>query len=54
MSAADDPKRSEGRGPVRVKMRESGETVTLPYRKAVGLISTRRADWATPTKKAKK
>lgn len=53
MSAADNPKRGEGRAPLKVTIVSTGETKTLPYREAVGLLSLQRAVLAKP-KAAKK
>lgn len=44
MSAADDPKRSDNTDTIRVRIVASGQTVRLPYRKAVGLLSLGRAE----------
>lgn len=55
MSAADDPKRTDQTRPIKVTIVASGETKTLPYRQAVGLLSLGRAVLAKPTKpKARK
>lgn len=51
MSAADNPKRSDGRAPMKVTILATGETKTLPYREAVGLLSLQRAVLAKPAKK---
>lgn len=51
MSAADNPKRADGRDPIKVTILATGETKTLPYRQAVGLLSLQRAVLAKPAKK---
>lgn len=53
MSAADNPKRLDGRPDITVVL-ASGETVTLSYRKAVGLLSLKRATLAPKTKRSAK
>lgn len=54
MSAADDPKRTDQTRPIKVTIVATGETKTLPYRQAVGLLSLGRAVLAKPAKKAAK
>lgn len=45
MSAADDPKRNDSSVMRKVRMLD-GETRTVTYRQAVGLVSIGRAEWA--------
>lgn len=51
MSAADDPKRTDQTRPIKVTIVATGETKTLPYRQAVGLLSLGRAELAKKTTK---
>ena len=54
MSAADDPKRTDQTRPIKVTIVATGETKTLPYRQAVGLLSLGRAELAKSAPKKPK